>query len=520
MSVKRKTANSAVLIMILTVGSKLVGFIREMLIAAKFGSGVETDTFFVALTATSLIGSLISATIGTTFVPILSEIETKEGKEGKNLHVNNLINIVMILSGVFVILGYFFAPVIVKLTASGFTGDQFNLAVKLTRIGLPIILTTGVLGSFRAYLESEDRHAINTIAGYALNFSYIFFLLFLADMFGIVGMMIAVVIGSFLQIAVKLPVVHTIGYRFLPVFDVKDKYIKKVLWLAGPILLGVAINDINAIVDKTLASQLIEGSISALNYASRINTLVLTIFVTAITTVIFPIMSREFNRGNKQEIVNIIRYGVNLILIVTIPATIGMMVLATPIVEVIFLRGAFTQDNVTMTSIALIGYAVGLVGMSIRLIASRAYYAFQDSKTVMTNSAITVGMNIILNLVLMPLLGIGGLALATSISVTISTVVLFYGLKKQLGQLGLKQYLTIAIKCGLASLAMGAVSYLVYTGIISILPMSNLYNAVALFVAVGVGAIVYSVLCYVLKVDEVRNVVSRIKVILMRKRKQ
>ena len=107
MSVKRKTANSAVLIMILTVGSKLVGFIREMLIAAKFGSGVETDTFFVALTATSLIGSLISATIGTTFVPILSEIETKEGKEGKNLHVNNLINIVMILSGVFVILRVF-----------------------------------------------------------------------------------------------------------------------------------------------------------------------------------------------------------------------------------------------------------------------------------------------------------------------------------------------------------------------------------------------------------------------------
>ena len=107
MSTMRKTANSAVLIMILTVGSKLVGFIREMLIAAKFGSGVETDTFFVALTATSLIGSLISATIGTTFVPILSEIETKEGKEGKNLHVNNLINIVMILSGVFVILGVF-----------------------------------------------------------------------------------------------------------------------------------------------------------------------------------------------------------------------------------------------------------------------------------------------------------------------------------------------------------------------------------------------------------------------------
>ena len=154
------------------------------------------------------------------------------------------------------------------------------------------------------------------------------FLLFLANQFGIVGLMIAVVIGSFLQIAVKYPAAHKLGYRFLPVFDIKDKYIKKVLLLATPVLLGVAINDLNAIIDKTLASQLAEGSISALNYASRLNSLVLTIFVTAISTVIFPIISREFNRGNKQEIVNIIRYGVNLILIVTIPATVGMIVLA------------------------------------------------------------------------------------------------------------------------------------------------------------------------------------------------
>lgn len=515
MSTMRKTANSALLIMILSVGSKLIGFIREMLLAAKFGSGVETDTFFVALTATSLIGSLITATIGTTFIPVLSEIETKEGKEGKNLHVNNLINIVMILSAVFVVVGYFFAPVIVRVTASGFSGDQFDLAVRLTRIGLPIILTTGVLGSFGAFLESEDKHLMNNLAGYALNFTYIFFLLFLANQFGIVGLMIAVVIGSFLQIAVKYPAAHKLGYRSLPVFDIKDKYIKKVLLLATPVLLGVAINDLNAIIDKTLASQLAEGSISALNYASRLNSLVLTIFVTAIATVIFPIISREFNRGNKQEIVNIIRYGVNLILIVTIPAAVGMIVLATPIVQVVYQRGAFTSESVNMTSMALVFYSIGLVAQSIQLIAARTYFAFQNTKTVMINSAITVLMNIVLNLILMQFMGLGGLALATSIAVTVMTVVLFYGLKKELGQLGLRQYLTIAIKCGVASLIMGATSFFVYIGLNSVLPLSKLYNAVALFVAVGIGAVVYAVLCYVFKVDEIRNIVGRIIIVLM-----
>ena len=138
----------------------------------------------------------------------------------------------------------------------------------------------------------------------------------------------------------------------------------------------------------------------------------------------------------------------------------------------------------------------------------------------MINSAITVLMNIILNLILIQFMGLGGLALATSIAVTVMTVVLFYGLKKELGQLGLRQYLIIAIKCGVASLIMGATSFLVYIGLNSVLPLSKLYNAVALFVAVGVGAVVYAVLCYVFKVDEVRNIVGRIKIMMMGKRRK
>ena len=137
MTTANKAAKSALMISILTLGSKFLGFIREMLIAAKFGSGMETDTFFVALTATSLITTLLTTAISTTFVPVLTDIEEFEGKEGKIKHTSNMINITLVVAAVLIVLAWFFAPLIIRLTAKGFEGEQFDLAVKLMRIGCP-----------------------------------------------------------------------------------------------------------------------------------------------------------------------------------------------------------------------------------------------------------------------------------------------------------------------------------------------------------------------------------------------
>ncbi|MSU00234.1 murein biosynthesis integral membrane protein MurJ [Tissierella pigra] len=511
MSKSNKTAKSALIIIIFTLGSKFLGFLREVLIAAKFGSGMETDTFFIALTATSLVTGFLSNAISTTFIPVISEIESKEGKKGKIEHTNNMINVIFFVSLILVIIGLLGTPIIIKLLASGFEGEQFNLAVKLTRIGLPMILFSGVIGVMTGYLQSEQRFNATAMIGIPFNFIYIFFLLFLSSIFGIRGLMVAGVIAVFSQLLVQIPEARLSGFKYKFIFDLKDKYIKKVLYLSLPVLIGVAINDLNAIVDKTLASSLVSGSISALNYASKLNGLILGVFISAITTVIFPVLSKEANDDNIDGVESTMSYGINLILLITVPATVGMIVLAKPIVEIAFQRGEFDAIATLMTSQALIFYSIGLVAMALRLLITRVYYSLQDTKTPMINGAISVGFNIVLNLILVNFMAHAGLALATSIATTIAAIMLLYGLKKKIGSLGTKEYIITFLKTGLASAIMGIVAYIVYHGLYGILGVSKLHNLISLLVAVGLAVIVYGVLCYLLKIEEVRYMVNKVK---------
>ena len=510
MTKSKQVTKSALIIIVFTLGSKFLGFIRETLIAAKFGSGMETDTFFVALAATGLLTNLISNAISTTFIPILSEVEAKEGKKGKISHVNNMINIIFFVSLILVVLAWFLSPLIIKLTAKDFESKQFDLAVNLMKIGLPMVLFSGVIGALTGFLQSEQRHLSTAAVGFPFNFVYIFFLLFLSTKFGIKGLMVAAVVAVISQLLIQIQDARKAGFRYKFVFDLKDEYIRKVLYLSMPVLAGVAINDLNVIVDRTLASGLVAGSISALNYANKLNGLILGVFVSAITTVIFPVLSREANNDNILGVKNTMGYGVNLILLITIPATIGLIVLAKPIVEIAFQRGEFDATATIMTSQALIFYSIGLVAMALRLLITRVYYSLQDTKTPMINGAISVGLNIILNLILVKFMVHAGLALATSTATTIATILMFYGLKKKIGSLGTLSYIKCGLKAGLASLIMGVVAYVVYHGLYGILGASKLYNLISLLVAVGLAVIVYGVLCYLFGIEEVRDIVDKV----------
>ena len=506
-----KTAMSAIIIIIFGLGSKLLGFVRETLIAAKFGSGMETDTFFIALAATTLVTAFISNAITTTFIPILSEIESKEGKEGKIEHINNMMNVVFVITIILVIVGYFLAPLTVKLLAKGFVGDQFDMAVKLTRIGLPMILFSGIIGVLTGFLQSEQRFTSSSAVGIPYNFVYIFFLLFLSSIFGIKGLMVAGVVAVFSKFVIQLPEARSAGYKYELKFDVRDKYIQKALLLSLPVLVGVAIEDLNAIVDKTLASDLISGSISSLNYANKLNGLILGVFIAAITTVIFPLLAKESNSNNIEGMKKIMAKGIDLILIITVPATIGLIVLSTPIIQIAFERGEFDAVATAMTSPALKFYSVGLIAMGLRLLLTRVYYSLQDTKTPMINGAIAVGFNIVLNLILVRSMAHAGLALATSIAATITSILLLYGLKKKIGALGTRGYIITFLKTGLASLIMGLVSYFIYHGLYGILGVSKIYNLISLLVAIIVSIILYIILCYVFNVEEVRDIIHKIK---------
>lgn len=511
MSKSSGLAKSVLIIITLTLVSKFLGFYRETLIASKFGSGMATDTFFVAITATSLVTGLITKAISTTFIPILSEIEAKEGKEGKISHTNNMINIIFLISIILLVIQWLAAPIMVKLLAKGFKGDQFYLAIKLTRIGLPMVLLGGIMGVFTGYLQSEEKFVSTSLIGVPSNFVYIFFLLFLSSRLGIVGLMIFAVIAMGSQLLMLILGARRSGYKYMFKLDFKDKYIRKVILLSFPVLIGVAINEINTIIDRTLASSLVSGSISALSYANKLKEIILGVFISAITTVIFPLLSKESNGGNIPGMKKIMDYGINLIIIITVPATVGLMVLSTPIVQVAFQRGEFDPIATLMTSQALIFYSMGLVSLAVKSFLNRVYYSLQDTRTPMVNGGIAVVINVVLNIILVKYMAHSGLALATSISATVTAILLLYGLRKKIGSIGIKGYIRTFIKSGLASAIMGSIEYFTYHLIYGELGVSQLHNMISLLVSIIIGGVVYLILCYFLKVGIIMDIAKKIR---------
>ena len=506
-----KAAKSALIVSILLLASKVLGFFREMLIAAKFGSGMETDTFFVALTVTGLLSTMLRNAISTPFVPILVTIEENEGKDSKIRHTCNIINIFIVLVSVLIAIAFIVTPQFVRLAASAFVGEQFDLAVRMIRIGLPMILFSGVIGLLTGYLHSEQRYFSSAAISIPLNIVYIVFLLVFSTIFGIVGLMVAAVLGTAAQILIQIPEAKLAGFRYSPIFDLHDVYIKRVFRLSIPVLISVAISDLNVVVDRSFASGLVSGSVSALHYGDKLIALVESVFIMAITTVIFPVLAKEVTRGNMNKMRKVMSSGINMILLITIPATVGMVILSQPIVEVAFERGEFTAVDTQMTKRALVFYSLGLVASSLQLLIMRVYYSLYDTITPMVIAASSLILNFGLNLVLIYYMDHAGLALATSIANTLATLILFCRLRKRIGSLGTIGYIRIGIKAGIASAIMGVVARFSYNCLYSFLGVSKFYNLISLLVAAVFGALVYLVLCYILKIDQVRDFVNGIK---------
>jgi putative peptidoglycan lipid II flippase len=336
---------------------------------------------------------------------------------------------------------------------------------------------------------------------------FLIYLVFFSKNTNIAILMGVSVIAASTQFLIQLPAVRHLGYRYSLNVNLNDPYLKKAMILIFPVLIGSAVQQINVIIDKTLASDLVRGSISALTYSSRINELVISVFIAAIATVVFPMLSSAFSRNEEDVVKDIFKQGVNIILIITIPATIGIMLLAKPMVFLFFQRGAFDDLATTMTSGALVFYSIGLVGASLRLMLNKVFYSFQDTKTPMINGAIAVVLNLVLNFAFIGTMQHRGLALATSLSTTISTVFLFLALRKKLGPLGMGNMFMTFIKTLVSAVIMGVVVYLMYFKLGALLPDVKIIQMIMLLVSVAVGAIVYFIFCILFKIKEMRVLV-------------
>ena len=312
---------------------------------------------------------------------------------------------------------------------------------------------------------------------------------------------------------IQLPFAIKRGYRYIPYVNFKDEYLKKMLYLVGPVLIGVAVTQINTIVDRTIASTLVEGSISALSYANKLNQSVMGMFIVSISSVVYPMLSRLSTENNKVEFNKSIVTAFSTVILLVIPISVGAIILSTPIVKILFQRGAFDERATYMTSIALIFYSIGMIGFGLRDILGKVFYSLQDTKTPMINGAIAMGLNIILNISFVKFtnMQLAGLALATSTSALVTVALLFINLRNKIGPFGGRHVLSVFIKAIISALLMALVTSFVYKNLSNIFGMGTIKEIITLGLSILSGALVYSICIIIFKIDEVNLIINIVK---------
>ncbi|MEG1410126.1 MAG: murein biosynthesis integral membrane protein MurJ [Terrisporobacter sp.] len=507
-----KIAKAAIGLMIATLIAKTLGFSRELALASAYGASSTSDAFLVAMNIPAVIFTAIGTSLGTAFIPLFCEVKSNRGEEASVKYTNNILNVVVIICIILALLGAVFAPQLVKLFALGFKGETMEQAVYFTRIMLLGIPFLGISYIMMAYLQVKENFIIPGLMPIPYNICIIIAILLSVKISPYI-LPFGALIGLLGQFIFQLPFAMKRGYKYKPYINLKDEYLKKMIWLIGPVLIGVAVNQINTIVDRTIASTLVEGSISALNYANKLNQFVMGMFIVSISSVVYPILSKLSTENNKTEFNKSIITSINTVILIVIPISVGAIILSTPIVKILFQRGEFDARATYMTSVALVFYSIGMIGFGLRDILGKVFYSLQDTKTPMINGVIAMGLNITLNILFVKFtnMQLAGLAFATSISALVTIILLFINLRMKIGPFGGKSIVIVFVKSILSALLMAIITIFIYKNLSSLLGLGTLKEILTLVISIVVGAFVYGISVVVLKVSEVNFILTNLK---------
>lgn len=507
---QNKATRAVFLIMMVTLISKVLGFVREILLGSTYGASSTTDAYLISLTVPTILFTCIASAIATTYIPVYAEIRSKHAEEYGLLFTNKLINIVVVFSTILTVLGILLTRPIVSLIAMGFDDSTLDLAIGFTKVTFPMMIFIGLTYVFVGFLQSNNQFLAPASINIPNN-SLLIGILSMSSIFGMNGLLIGTLVGAVFQVLIQLPAAKRKGFKYKFIIDISDPYIKKIGLLAVPVVIGVAVQQINTLVDRALASGLVAGSISALNFANRLNGFVFGIFSVSISTAMYPLLSSLTNQGDYDKLKEIFVKTINLISILMIPITVGAVVLRVPIVSVLFERGQFDHHATLMTASALLFYSLGMVFFGYRDILNRVFFSLQDTKTPMVNGIIAVISNIILNLILVKYLQHSGLALATSITAALTTLLLFANIQKKIGHVGGKSIGVVFCKALIASVMMGITISLLNNHVFVTSGGSGLQAFITLFAMIVIGSLIYALMLVLFKVEEFQWGLEQIK---------
>ncbi len=516
MSSRSDIARSAGVVSIMTLASRILGLIRDISFAYFFGAVTSADAFFVAFRIPNLLRRLVAeGAMSSAFIPVFTAYHTKygdeEAKKVSDITFTYLLITLLILS----VLGVIFSKELIYLFAPGFElhPEKFRLTVTLNRIMFPFILFVSIVALCMGLLNSLKHFFVPALSPIILNLSIITFILIANHgRHAILIVASGVLVGAALELVPQLILMRKKGFMFSLNFDYRHPALRESLFLFLPMMFGAAVYQLNVFVSNVLASFLKTGSISYLYYASRLFEFPQGIFAVSIAIAALPAMSRDTATAGVSKLKDSLLFSLNLLNFVTVPATVGLIILARPIIDVLFHRGSFSLSDTMAVSSALVFYAAGLWSVAFSRVITQAFYALKDAKTPVIIAFFTVIINLLLSVWLMNTMEYRGLALATSISAYFNTFYLLYALRKKIGKIGLKAISVSFAKAFTASGIMGAIIALVFKNIMLLhTHYSGLRLAFLLLLAILLGIASYGVVSYLLRTQELKDGLAILK---------
>ncbi|MFZ2541153.1 MAG: murein biosynthesis integral membrane protein MurJ [Gallionella sp.] len=428
--------NSLATISGLTLVSRILAFVRDVLIARIFGAGAATDAFFVAFKLPNLLRRLFAeGAFSQAFVPIFGEYKNRRGHDETKLLVDHVTTMLALILFVVTLIGIIAAPILVFISAPGFIKDpeKFGLTVQLLRITTPYIFFISLVAVAAGILNTYNKFWVPAFAPILLNICFIGGALWLAPYCDppIMALAWAVFVAGIVQLAFQIPFLKKIGMLPSFRFSFKDEGMRRVIRQMGPAVFGVSVAQISLIINTIFASFLVAGSVSWLYYADRLMEFPSGVLGVALGTILLPSLSKCFATDNMVEYSRLLDWGLRLTIMLTLPAALALGMIAVPLLATFFQHGAFAAHDVLMTSRALIGYSIGLLGLILVKILAPGFYAQQDIRTPVKIAAVTLLATQAMNALFIGWIQHAGLALSIGLGACLNSAILFHYLRKR-----------------------------------------------------------------------------------------
>lgn len=479
---------------IINLFSMISGFIRDSCIAIQMGATYESDIFMFIINLPIVLFSAIGWVIMSTFIPIYTDIKMNQSDEKLNKFINTFIKICLLICSTLVIVLCIFNKLTINILAPGFYGIAFTLTKNLFFIIIPSLIFLAILYCIVAILSANKKMLWTSLLGIPINIITIFAIAFIYPKYGIELTTFAITIGSFVQIFIFIYPLKSTGFKLSKDFDLSDNNIKRTITIIGPMIIGVMAQQINSMFSGAITSTLASGSLTAYNLATKIVNAAYSSIILIGISYIFPYLAQDYAENLVEKFKDKVVSFIHLIFIVLLPITILIIELSEEIITLLYGYGNFSSESISLTSNILILSSISIIFMGIRELLGRSYYGAQNTITPMKHNILGIVINITLGFYLSRVYGVIGVAIASSISVIVSTITILYKFKKDFCIP--KQTLVIYIKYFILSIAI-----IIATKFIKNIFIHSMNDFFTIILTSIFSLIIYCVLLIIFKID-------------------